>query len=43
VDAWREERERQISDLHRRLHDEDAKSGTTPDPGSGSGASGSAR
>lgn len=41
-DAWREERDRQISDLHRRLHDEEAGSGGTG-TSQGSGASGSAR
>ena len=39
-DAWREERERQISDLHKRLHEEEAGSGTSS---AGSGSSGSAR
>ena len=38
-DAWREERERQISDLHRRLHEEDGKPGAGP--GGSSSASGS--
>jgi len=38
-DSWREERDRQISDLHKRLHDEDAKAG----PSSSEGPSGSAR
>ena len=42
-DAWREERERQISDLHRRLHDEEASPGTTSSSGPGSGTSGAAR
>jgi len=42
-DAWREERERQISDLHRRLHDEEANPGTTSSSGPGSGTSGAAR
>ncbi len=36
-DAWRQERDRQISDLHRKLHEEEGKSG------GGSEASGSAR
>jgi len=40
-EAWREERERQISDLHRRLHEEEGKSG--PGSGDSSGASGAAR
>lgn len=39
-EAWREERERQISDLHRRLHDEEAKgSPGSSDPGSGTSSS----
>ena len=45
-EAWREERERQISDLHRRLHDEEARGGASGSPdaaGEGSGSSGSAR
>ena len=34
-EAWREERDRQISDMHRRLHEEEAKSGSsTGGPGS---------
>jgi hypothetical protein len=41
-EAWREERDRQISDLHRRLHDEEAGSGSTGSS-QGSGPSGSAR
>ena len=40
-DAWREERDRQISDLHRRLHEEEATSGSSSSEGPGS--SGSAR
>ena len=40
-DAWREERDRQISDLHRRLHEEESQSGTSSG-GSGTGGSGSA-
>jgi hypothetical protein len=39
-DAWREERDRQISDLHRRLHEEESKSGATPGGGSGPGTPG---
>jgi hypothetical protein len=39
-EAWREERDRQISDLHRRLHEEEAKSGTAPGTGSGPGTPG---
>ena len=44
-EGWREERERQISDLHRRLHDEEATggSGSAGSSGEGSGTSGSAR
>ena len=43
-DAWREERERQISELHRRLHDEEGGSGAGPGGTSdASGASGSIR
>ena len=45
-DAWREERDRQISDLHRRLHDEEAASGGSgsgPGLGGSPGASGAAR
>ena len=42
-DGWREERERQISDLHRRLHDEEAHPGTTSGGGPGTGTSGAAR
>jgi hypothetical protein len=38
-EAWREERERQISDLHRRLHDEEAKGTGSSDQGSGSSSS----
>ena len=34
-DSWREERERQISDLHRRLHDEEAKGTGSSDQGPG--------
>jgi len=40
-EAWREERDRQISDLHRRLHEEEDTS--RPNSGDSSGASGSAR
>jgi hypothetical protein len=40
-DAWREERDRQISDLHRRLHEEEGSGGTAS--GEVSGTSGSAR
>jgi hypothetical protein len=42
-DAWREERDRQISDLHRRLHEEEAKSGTSTSETGGSSTSGAAR
>ena len=38
-DSWREERERQISDLHRRLHDEEAKGTGSSDQGSASSSS----
>jgi len=41
-DAWREERDRQISDLHRRLHEEESQSGTSSG-GSGPGGTGTAR
>jgi len=41
ADAWREERDRQISDLHRRLHEDEGKAG--PTSGDSSGTSGSAR
>lgn len=34
-DGWREERERQIADLHKRLHDEEAGRGRPADPGAG--------
>ena len=40
-EAWREERDRQIADLHRRLHEEEDTS--RPSSGDSSGASGSAR
>jgi len=44
MDAWREERERQISDLHRRLHEEESRGGTSAStPDEGSGTSGPAR
>ena len=39
MDAWREERDRQISDLHRRLHDEESAKGSS----SSEGSAGSAR
>ena len=42
-EAWREERERQISDLHRRLHDEEGKSSGAPGEGASSSTSGPAR
>ena len=42
-EAWREERDRQISDLHRRLHDEEAGGDSGSSGSSGSGPSGSAR
>jgi len=32
-DAWREERDRQISDLHRRLHEEEGKTGSSESSG----------
>jgi hypothetical protein len=32
-EAWREERERQISDLHRRLHEEEGKTGSSESSG----------
>jgi hypothetical protein len=38
-DAWREERDRQISDLHRRLHEEESGKGSS----SSEGSAGSAR
>jgi len=38
-DAWREERDRQISDLHRRLHEEETGKGSS----SSEGSAGSAR
>jgi hypothetical protein len=38
-EAWREERDRQISDLHRRLHEDE--SGTSGSTGSGSSSGGS--
>ena len=41
-EAWREERERQISDLHRRLHDEEAK-GSAGASDQGPGTTGSSR
>jgi len=41
-EAWRDERERQISDLHKRLHEEEAKAGTPSGGGAGPGATGSA-
>ena len=41
-DGWREERERQISDLHRRLHDEEAK-GSSGSSDQGPGTSSSSR
>ncbi len=40
-EAWREERDRQISELHRRLHDEEARSGASSGEGPGSSTSGS--
>jgi hypothetical protein len=33
-DAWREERERRIADLHKRLHEDEAAGGSTGSPGS---------
>lgn len=42
-EAWREERERRIAELHRQLHDEEAKSGSGGDSTAGSGSAGAAR
>ena len=41
-EAWREERERRMSELHRRLHEEESK-GSTGSTGDGPAASGSTR
>ena len=40
-DAWREERDRRIADLHRRLHEEGDAAGS--EPGSSAGPGGTAR